>query len=99
LSSCVSSRSAGGGYPGTIAASSPGAWGDGLAVALVERTAGQVFVDQSRSLPSYAAVASTSGFAANSLVRLTQAGAPPQMRVLAGVDAARKLIYWLDPDQ
>lgn len=88
----------GGGGPWAIAASSPGAWGDGLSVALVERTAGQVLVDQSRSLPSYAAVASTSGFAANSLVRLTQAGAPTQVRVLAAIDAAQKLLYWISPD-
>jgi hypothetical protein len=88
----------GGGGPWTIAASSPGAWGDSLSVALIERSTGQTLVDQSRSLPSYAAVASTSGFAANSLVRLIQAGAPVQVRVLAGVDAARRLLYWLDPD-
>jgi hypothetical protein len=94
----VSIPVAGGGDPWTIVASSLGAWGDGLSVALVERTAGQAFIDQSRSLPSYAAVASTAGFATSSLVRLTQAGAPPQVRVLARVDAAQKLIYWLDPD-
>jgi uncharacterized protein len=88
----------GGGDPWTIAASSPGAWGDGLSVALVERSAGQVLIDQSRSLPSYAAVVSTSGFAANSLVRLTQAGAPTQVRVLAGIGATQKLLYWIDPD-
>ncbi|MGF6870998.1 hypothetical protein [Paraburkholderia sp. MM5477-R1] len=88
----------GGGEPWIVAASSAGAWGNGVSVALVERTPGQVLVDQSRSLPSYAAVASTSGFAAQSLVRLTQAGAPAQIRVLAGVDAALKRLYWLDPD-
>jgi hypothetical protein len=88
----------GGGEPWIVAASSPGAWGDGLSIALVERTAGQALVDQSRSLPSYAAVASTSGFAANSLVRLTQTGASIQVRVLAGIDATRKLLFWLDPD-
>src|SRR5271166_2722422 len=88
----------GGGDPWTVAASSLGAWGNALSVALVERTAGQALIDQSRSLPSYAAVASTSGFAANSLVRLTQAGAPTQVRVLAAIDATQKLLYWLDPD-
>jgi uncharacterized protein len=88
----------GGGDPWIIAASSPGAWGDSLSMALVERTVGQCLIDQSHSSPSYAAVATTSGFAANSLVRLTQAGAPAQVRVLAGVDAARRLLYWLDPD-
>jgi uncharacterized protein len=88
----------GGGDPWTVAASSPGAWGDGLSVSFVERTAGQVLIDQSRSLPSYASVASTSGFAANSLVRLTQAGAPAQFRVLAAIDAALKRLHWVDPD-
>jgi hypothetical protein len=88
----------GGGDPWIVAASSPGAWGNRLSVALVERTMGQVLVDQSRSLRSFAAVASTSGFAANSLVRLTQAGAPVQIRVLAGIDATQKLLYWLDPE-
>ncbi len=88
----------GGGAGWTIAASSPGAWGNALSVALVERTMGQAIVDQARSLPSYAVVPSTSGFAANSLVRLTQSGAPVQVRVLAGVDATQKFLYWLDPD-
>ncbi len=88
----------GGVDPWTIAASSPGAWGNGISIALVERTMGQALVDQSQSLPTYAVVASTSGFAANSLVRLTQAGAPVQVRVLAGIDAIQKFLYWLDPD-
>jgi hypothetical protein len=88
----------GGGDPWIVAASSSGVWGDGLAIALIERSMGQVLVDPARSLPSYAAVTSTSGFAANSLVRLTQAGAPIQVRVLAGIDATRKFLYWLDPD-
>jgi hypothetical protein len=88
----------GGGSLWTVAASSPGAWGNGLSIALIERTMGQAMVDQSQSLPSYAVVASTAGFATNSLVRLTQAGAPVQVRVLAGIDAAQKFLYWLDPD-
>jgi hypothetical protein len=88
----------GGGDPWIIAASSPGGWGNALSMALVERTMGQVLIDQSQSLPSFAAVASTSGFAANSLVRLTQAGAVVQVRVLAGIDATKKRLYWLDPE-
>lgn len=88
----------GGGDGWTIAASSPGAWGNALAVELVERTLGQAVIDQARSLPGYAAVQSTAGFAANSLVRLSQPGTPVQVRVLAGIDAARKLLYWLDPE-
>jgi hypothetical protein len=88
----------GGGAGWTIAASSPGTWGDGIAVALVERTMGQAIVNQSQSQPSYAVVNSTAGFAANSLVRLTQSGMPVQVRVLAGIDATQKYLYWLDPD-
>jgi uncharacterized protein len=87
----------GGGAPWTISASSPGSWGNTLAVALVERAQGQVMVDLAHSTPVFAAVPSTSGFAANSLVRLTQAGAPVQVRVLAGIDAALRRLYWLNP--
>lgn len=88
----------GGGAGWTIAASSPGAWGNTLSIELLERTAGQALINQAQSMPSYAAVPSTSGFAANSLVRLTQAGGAVQVRVLAGIDAAQKLLYWLDPE-
>jgi len=88
----------GGGVGWTVAASSPGAWGNDISIALVERTIGQAAVDQSQSLPSYAVVGSTAGFAANSLVRLSQPGSPVQVRVLAGIDATQKFLYWLDPD-
>lgn len=88
----------GGGAGWTIAASSPGTWGNALAVALVERTAGQTVVDQIRSTPDYAAVPSTSGFAANALVRLRQPGAAPQLHVLAAIDATQGLLYWVNPD-
>lgn len=88
----------GGGAGWTIAASSPGAWGNTLSVALVERTMGQALINQAQSVPGYATVASTAGFAANSLVRLTQSGAPVQVRVLAGINAAQNYLYWLDPD-
>jgi hypothetical protein len=88
----------GGGPDWAIAASSPGAWGNGVTISLVERNAGQYLVDQLRSTSSFAAVPSTSGFAANTLARLSQAGAPPQIRVVAAIDAAQNLIYWLTPD-
>lgn len=82
----------------TIAASSAGAWGNEISVSLVERTAGQVMIDPSRSTQDQAGVASTAGFTANALVRLTQTGATVAYRVLAGVDAARHLLFWRDPD-
>ena len=87
------------GAPGwTIAASSPGVWGNTIAASLVERSTGQAVIDQAGSTPYFAAVASTAGFAANALVRLSQAGTAPQFRVLATIDAARNLLYWVDPD-
>ncbi|HEY1749965.1 MAG TPA: phage tail sheath C-terminal domain-containing protein [Caulobacteraceae bacterium] len=89
---------AGGGAGWTIAASSPGVWGNAVSVSLVERTPAQCLVDQLRSTPTVAAVNSTAGFAANALVRLTQPGASTQTRVVAAIDPARSLIYWIDPD-
>lgn len=88
----------GGGAPWTMTASSAGSWGNGLAVALVERTVGQVLVNLPQSTPAFAVVPSTSGFAQHSLVRLTQAGVPVQVRVLAGIDAAQHRLNWLNPD-
>jgi hypothetical protein len=88
-----------GGGPGwTVAASTPGAWGDQLSVAFVERTLSQGLVQQSRSTSAFAVVPSTAGFAPNSLVRLRQPGTPTQVRVAAAVDAALNRVYWLDPD-
>jgi hypothetical protein len=81
----------------TIAAASPGGWGNGLAVALVERTA-QTTINLATSTPAYATAASTACFAANALLRLTQPGQPVQFRVLAGIDAALKRLLWQDPD-
>jgi uncharacterized protein len=88
----------GGGAGWIVAASSPGTWGNGISASLVERTPGQTTIDLTRSTPAYATAASTSGFALNSLVRLSQPREPAQIRVLAGVDAALRRLYWLDPN-
>jgi hypothetical protein len=88
----------GGGAGWTVAASSPGTWGNGVSVSLVERTAGQTTIDLSRSTPIYGTAATTTGFATNALVRLTQPGQPAQIRVLAAIDSAIRRLYWLDPD-
>lgn len=89
---------AGGGAGWSIAASSPGSWGNNLAASLVERTAGQTTIALGQSTAYYASVPTTAGFAANTLVRLTQPGQPVQYRVLAGIDAALKLLYWVNPN-
>jgi len=88
----------GGGAGWTVSASSPGTWGNAIAVSLVERTAGQTTINLTQSTPVYSTAASTAGFAQNALVRLTQPGQPVQIRVLAGIDAALRRLYWLDPD-
>jgi hypothetical protein len=88
----------GGGAGWEIIASSPGVWGNAISVAVIERNAAQTEADLSRSTPGVAAVASTAGFAANSLVRLSQPGSPAQIRVIAGTDPAMRLLYWIGPD-
>jgi uncharacterized protein len=88
----------GGGPTWIVAASTPGRWGNHLSVSFVERAAGQTLIDQTRSTPVFAAVASTAAFGPNSLVRLMQAGSPPQVRVLASIDATQRLLYFVDPD-
>jgi uncharacterized protein len=88
----------GAGVGWTIAASSPGTWGNGVSASLVERTLGQTTINLTQSTPAYSTAASTAGFALNSLVRLSQPGQPVQIRVLAGIDAALRRLYWLDPD-
>jgi phage tail sheath protein FI len=88
----------GGGAGWTIAASSPGSWGNGISVSFSERLTGQSFGNPVQSTAMYTVVASTSGFAANALVRVRQPGRPVQVRVLAAIDAARSRLYWVDPD-
>lgn len=80
-----------------IAASSPGVWGNGLAVTLAPgrrvATVGHPTGSSARSLK----VPSVAGFARDTLVRVTQ-GAAGVLRVLAGVDAAEGLLHLVHPD-
>ena len=81
-----------------IAASSPGAWGNGLEVAIQQTHRVQAMTIPLRSTPEAAAVPATTGFNRYTLVRLSQEGSPPVLRVVSDVDAYESLIYWLHPD-
>lgn len=92
----------------TIAASSPGTWGNGLTVSLrvthqVQTTAWIDKDDAGRLV-----VASTAGLGRGTLVRLRQLSGPTVLRVIAAIDstqgfasaspASRKFVVWV-PDQ
>lgn len=78
-----------------VSASSPGTWGNGLVIQVRETHNAQTSADLSRSLPTCTKVASTSGFARGTLVRLTQPPPlPPVYKVVNDVDAAQRRLIW-----
>jgi phage tail sheath protein FI len=78
-----------------VRASSPGSWGNGLAIQVRETHRAQTSADLARSVPAYTTVASTSGFTRGSLVRLTQPPpAVPIYKVVNDVDAAQRRLIW-----
>lgn len=78
-----------------VRASSPGTWGNGLVIQVRETHRAQTSGDLARSLPGYMAVASTSGFARGTLVRLVQPPpALPIFKVVNDVDAAERRLLW-----
>ena len=81
-----------------IAASSPGVWGNRLAVTIQQTHRVQAMTIPLRSTPEAAAVAATTGFDRYTLVRLSQEGFPSVLRVVSDVDAHENLLYWLHPD-
>jgi phage tail sheath protein FI len=81
-----------------LEASSPGVWGDALDVNVREVRRAQTVSDPARSAPEAIGVASVSGFAPDTLVRLSQDGLPPVYRVVRAADAvAGSLVFW-DPE-
>lgn len=78
-----------------VSASSPGTWGNGLAIRLSrERPLTQA---AAAADPGSAQLASTAGFSAGELVELVQAGASAR-RVLVLVDSAAGRLHWVHPD-
>jgi hypothetical protein len=81
-----------------LEAASPGVWGDALDVDVREVRRAQTLSDPARSAPEALAVASVSGFAPDTLVRLTPESGPPVYGVVRAVDAVTgRLVFW-DPD-
>lgn len=80
----------------TLAANSPGSWGNGLRARLTPSRRAETLALRSPSA-RLSEVASTQGFARSALVRITQ-DAAELWRVVADVDPVRGLIHWTHPD-
>ncbi len=92
----VPARSGAGGW--VLSASSPGSWGDELAVRVVEVHRAQTASVASDSEPVAATVLGTSGFERAGMVRLTQEPHPPQFKVVSEVDPLVSVLHWVNPD-
>ncbi len=92
----------------SIEAFSPGIWGNQLTVFLEETHQAQTTATLDLNHPERLTVASATGFERGTLVRLSQPGKPPVLRVVAGIDAttgfaegspdAKKFLVWI-PDR
>lgn len=72
-----------------VSASSPGVWGNTLSVRFQETHLGQTIGRLEKDHPTRLAVATTTGFARGTMVRLSQPSRPPVLRVVATIDATR----------
>lgn len=82
----------------TIAASSPGVWGNGLTAFLNPAWRAETIVVNPPVAGTFLAVPRTDGFGAGQLVRLSQPGAADRYRILAAVDPGRRLLHFVHPD-
>lgn len=83
----------------TIAASSPGVWGNGLTVAVTGVTPAATVTVAGEPSPRYVSVVSVAHFQRADLVQLNQPGLPaPLYRVVSLVDPARRRLYFVHPD-
>jgi phage tail sheath protein FI len=80
-----------------VTASSEGAWGNQLAVRLVETHRAQTRTIPAGSTPDFAVVEATAGFGRGSLVRLAQ-GSLRAWKVAAGVEPAGQRLLWVHTD-
>ncbi len=85
----------------SIAASSPGVWGNQLAVNLraTHRAQTQTVIDPNNPALTASRVVSVAHFEPWTLVRLFQAGATPveRLQIVAAVDGARRRLIWQEP--
>ncbi|MCC7052814.1 MAG: phage tail sheath subtilisin-like domain-containing protein [Gemmatimonadaceae bacterium] len=79
-----------------VRASSPGAWGNALAIQVTVTHRAQTTGSPIGATPTATAVASTSGFERGTLVRLSQSAlAAPVYRVVNRVDAVERQLHWV----
>jgi len=81
----------------TVAASSPGVWGNDLDIEWRETHRAQTIADPSFSTPEYLTVASVAGFERGTHVRAFVGGAM-EYRAISRVDANRRRLYFVNPD-
>lgn len=81
-----------------IEASSPGSWGNTLSLEWMQESGVRVVSNPAESTERHAGVTSTAGFGRFDLVRIEQPGRPVLHRVVAGIDAERRRLYWLHPE-
>jgi len=80
----------------TIAASSPGVWGNDLQIAFRETHRAQTLTDPRKSSPESSAVGSVTGFSRATHVKLSQ-GATTAYKVVSDIDAIEGRLLWLHP--
>ena len=87
------------GAPGlTVSAATPGRWGNGLEVLLAPSWRAETVAANPPMEGPCLTVAATDGFEAGALVRLSQAGKPDVLRVLAFADPAARALHFVHPE-
>jgi phage tail sheath protein FI len=81
-----------------IAASSPGSWGNALDVSIRDGTRIAVTALPAVGGAESLTVLGTAGFDRDSLVRISQPGKAPLLRILAGADAAARRLLLVNPE-
>jgi hypothetical protein len=82
-----------------IGASSPGIWGNALAVTMVEVTTAQTVSVIEPANARYVTAASIAGFQRGDLVCIEQPGFVRQWRVVSATDAKARKLYWVHPER
>ena len=86
-----------GGTGFTLAASSPGAWGNGLDVSVRAMTRGDTLIPVPAA-PERSVAIDVGLFLPGDLVRLSQPGSPDACRLVASVDREARALVWTLPD-
>lgn len=81
-----------------VTASSPGVWGNDLALRVVPTHRVQTRSEPSKSTPEYTTVGSIAGFVRGSHVRVPVSPAVVEFRIVSFVDADLRRLYWIHPD-